>query len=47
MQQVLNVVSEMLLRYAKADISKELTETDVMYAGSMVHTWRWAAPQLR
>jgi SAM-dependent methyltransferase len=37
MQQVLNVVSERLQRYARADISTELAETDVMYAGSMAH----------
>jgi SAM-dependent methyltransferase len=37
MQLVLNAVSERLLRYDRAEISEELAETDVMYAGSMAH----------
>ena len=37
MQQVLNAVSEMFLRYDRAEISQELAATDVMYAGSMAH----------
>jgi SAM-dependent methyltransferase len=37
MTQVINAVSEVMQRYAQADISQELAATDVMYAGSMAH----------
>jgi SAM-dependent methyltransferase len=37
MQHIIRAVSDILLRYEKADISQEVADTDVMYAGSMAH----------